>query len=61
MSLGTQLSSLSTESIKTLDNLDMILSAPGHSQYLQCFQERAVVLLFMMGGDMSVAGCSAAA
>lgn len=60
MSLGTQLSSLSTESIKTLDNLDKI-SAPGYTQYLQCFQERAVVLLFMMGGDMSVAGCSAAA
>ena len=60
MSLGTQLSSLSTESIKTLDNLDMI-SAPGYTQYLQYIQERAVVLLFMMGGDMSVAGCSAAA
>ena len=35
------------------------ISAPGYTQYFQYIQERAVVLLFTMGGEMSVAGCSA--
>ena len=37
------------------------ISAQGYTQYFQYIQERAVVLLFTMGGEMSVAGCSSAA